>query len=66
MEKPGNHDQFFKEIFSQKAHIADLLQYMLPPDLRDNLDLQSLRLENTLYTDNDLRYHFSDKEVNWP
>jgi predicted transposase/invertase (TIGR01784 family) len=40
--------------------MADLLQYMLPKDLIANLDIQSLELENTSYTDNDLRQHFSD------
>lgn len=60
MKKISPHDQFFKELFSRKDHVADLIRYTLPVDIAKALDLQTLNLENASFVDDDLNQHFSD------
>ena len=40
------HDEFFKEIFGEPAHARDLLEGILPPEVRDLLDLEHLQRED--------------------
>ena len=47
------HDAYFKEVFSDKENVSDLLQSALP-ELSKNLDFESLKLQNTSYIDKEL------------
>ena len=56
----GHHDDFFKETFSIKENVADFTFHVLPPEVRELLDLSSLHLENQSFLDDELSSHFSD------
>lgn len=62
MASPSHHphDHFFRSTFSQVEVISEYLQFFLPPELSESLDLSSLAQENTSYLDDQLNEHFSD------
>ena len=53
------HDAYFKEVFSDKENVCDLLQSALP-ELSKNLDFESLKIQNTSYIDKELNSEFTD------
>lgn len=56
----NHHDIFFKKTLSKKEHAADLLNHVLPAELRREIDFSTLSMENTSYVDSSLAEHFSD------
>jgi predicted transposase/invertase (TIGR01784 family) len=62
MPAPENtpHDEFFKEIFGDIEHARDLLRGILPPDIREILDLGRLQRENTSFLTAQLAEDFAD------
>jgi predicted transposase/invertase (TIGR01784 family) len=54
------HDTFFKEIFSDKDRMVDLIRGALPDKLVGGLDLAHLVLDNASYVDEELKKSFSD------
>ncbi len=49
------HDAFFKEIFSDKENTVDFIQGVLPEELKKDLDLSTLTLDNNSYVDEELK-----------
>ncbi|HDL7618403.1 TPA: Rpn family recombination-promoting nuclease/putative transposase, partial [Yersinia enterocolitica] len=43
---PTPHDALFKNFMTQAATACDLLEFHLPPELRQLCDLSTLRLES--------------------
>ncbi len=60
MKRNNPHDKFFKETFSNKEEAIDLLRNALPKQILKNVDLNTLRLDNTSYVDEKLKESFSD------
>lgn len=60
MKKINPHDRFFKETFSKKEEVQDLINNILPKQLINKLDFTSLQLDNTSYIDEELKENFSD------
>ena len=60
MKKINPHDRFFKETFSKKEEVQDLIVNTLPEELTRGIDFTSLQLDNTSYIDNKLKENFSD------
>lgn len=54
------HDKLFKAAFSHVTAVAALVREYLPKGLSENLDLDTLRQENTSYITGDLQEYFSD------
>ncbi len=59
-----SHDKFFKTIFSKKEAVAEFIEKLLPKDISQHIDLDSLVLDNTEYTDEQLKTHCSDVVYN--
>jgi len=58
------HDKFFKEIFSEKEEATEFIRQILPKELINQLDIDSLTLDNTSYVDDTLEECFSDLVYN--
>ncbi len=54
------HDQFFKAVFSKKKIMADFIKHFLPKSISQNINLDSLNLENNSFIDEEMKEHFSD------
>ncbi|HOV13431.1 MAG TPA: Rpn family recombination-promoting nuclease/putative transposase, partial [Spirochaetota bacterium] len=54
------HDAIFKENFSKLENAVDLINNVLPKEIRDGIDFKTLVLENDSYTDRKLKKYFSD------
>lgn len=54
------HDEFFKEIFGDPAHARDLLQGILPPEVREPLDLDHLQREEGSFLSAQLAEDYAD------
>lgn len=54
------HDRLFRAVFSDTAEAAGLLQAVVPQELRENVDWNSLRLVEGTFVDDDLRQSESD------
>ncbi len=61
MQSP--HDKYFKQLFSQKAEMQELLANGLP-EVAKLLDLNTLQLDTTSYIDKKLNVGFSDLVYN--
>ncbi|CNF62753.1 putative transposase [Yersinia enterocolitica] len=57
---PTPHDALFKNFMTQAATACDLLEFHLPPELRQLCDLSTLRLESGSFIENNLRACYSD------
>ncbi len=57
---PTPHDALFKNFMTQPATACDLLEFHLPPELRQLCDLSTLRLESGSFIENNLRACYSD------
>lgn len=57
---PNPHDAFFRRILSDPAVAAEFLRCYLPPALGAALDLTTVALEETSFTDHKLRRHAAD------
>nr|MBS9780083.1 Rpn family recombination-promoting nuclease/putative transposase [Moraxellaceae bacterium] len=58
------HDKFFKTVFSKKEAVAEFIEKLLPKDISQHIDLESLELDSTEYTDEQLKTHCSDVVYN--
>ena len=60
--KPSDniHDKFFKEIYSRKEIMANLIEEVFPENLRNKLNINTLELENNSFTGEELEEYFSD------
>ncbi len=54
------HDHFFRESFRKREIIENFLQEYLPPVLLNEIDLDTLQLEEGSYIDEELRIHQTD------
>lgn len=54
------HDKFFKETFSHREVAQAFIQELLPNDLVTLLDLDTLTLSNSSFTDEELAEHLAD------
>ena len=66
-EVARRHDRFFRSYFERPEVHGQLLEFALPPDIREGLDTSSLRLEPRTYVDKDHREYFADlsASVEW-
>ncbi|MFB6305724.1 MAG: Rpn family recombination-promoting nuclease/putative transposase [Flavobacteriales bacterium] len=60
MKNINPHDHFFKEAFSDRETAISLIKDTFPEELVRGIDLRTLWLENTSYTDKELKEHFAD------
>jgi predicted transposase/invertase (TIGR01784 family) len=58
------HDKFFKEVFSVKENLLDLLQGTLPREVLNGIHPETLEYDPTEYVDNKLAPHFRDIACN--
>ncbi|RMI24677.1 MAG: Rpn family recombination-promoting nuclease/putative transposase, partial [Calditrichaeota bacterium] len=54
------HDHFFKRFFSDVANVRELLNLVLPTEVREQLDLSVISLEPTSYVSEEYRASLSD------
>ena len=54
------HDKFFKEVFSDIENVADFINGIFPEEIKANLNLNSLAIDNNSYIDEKLEEQFSD------
>ncbi|MEP7336964.1 MAG: Rpn family recombination-promoting nuclease/putative transposase [Acidobacteriota bacterium] len=57
---PNPHDAFFRRVLSDPAVAAEFLRCYLPTALSTALDLTTITLEETSFTDHKLRRHAAD------
>ena len=56
----NHHDAFFRQVFSQPEVAADFLANYLPAEVRNQLNLDHVELEQDSFIDDELREHFAD------
>ncbi len=54
------HDHYFKEIFTHKENVVDFVQYYLPPEVVNLLDVTTLEISKDSFVDSSLQELFSD------
>jgi len=54
------HNNFFVEVFSNRENALDFLLGTLPPRLKNELNLNTIKLDSGSYVDEELKTHFSD------
>jgi predicted transposase YdaD len=54
------HDKFFKSTFSRLDVVQSFIEEVFPPQYRDKINLNSLKLSNTSFVDNELAEHLAD------
>ena len=59
----NHHDSYFKQIFSKKNQVIDLLQGTLP-DLSKNIKFDSLKIDNNSYINKELDTEYTDLVYN--
>ncbi len=59
-----SHDKFFKTLFSKKEAVAEVIEKILPSNISEPLDLDTLILDNTEYVDEELKNTCSDVVYN--
>lgn len=57
---PTPHDALFKQFLTHPETAKDLLDIHLPPALRKECDLSTLKLESGSFIEEDLQPYFSD------
>jgi len=60
MEITNPHDKLFREIWSNKAVAADVLQNYLPEDVLKFIDLSSLEISKDSFIEKELKDYYSD------
>jgi predicted transposase/invertase (TIGR01784 family) len=60
----NTHDKFFKSLFSNKNEVKEFVSKTINPSIVENLDLSTLKIDNTEYLDNRLSSSFSDLVYN--
>lgn len=59
-----SHDKFFKTLFSGKDEIKEFVTKTLPTEITENLQLETLELDQTEYVESNLRTTYSDLVYN--
>ena len=59
-----SHDRFFKTLFSGKNEIKEFVTKTFPTEITENLQLETLELDQTEYVDSNLRTAYSDLVYN--
>ncbi len=59
-----SHDKLFKTVFTKKEAVAEFIDKLLPKNISQHIDLDSLELDSTEYTDEQLKIHCSDVVYN--
>ncbi len=59
-----SHDKFFKSLFSKKEAVAEVIEKILPSNISEPLNLETLTLDNTEYVDEELKNTCSDVVYN--
>jgi predicted transposase/invertase (TIGR01784 family) len=54
------HDKFFKSTFSRLDVVQSFIEEVFPTQHRDKINLNSLKLSNTSFVDNELTEHLAD------
>ena len=54
------HDNFFKYIFKEKENAVDFITGVFPANIKNNLNLATLKITESSFTDKNRRKHFSD------
>jgi predicted transposase/invertase (TIGR01784 family) len=54
------HDKFFKASFSRLDVVQSFIEEVFPPQYRDKINLNSLKLSNATFIDNELSEHLAD------
>lgn len=54
------HDHFFKTIFTDKENTIDFITGVFPDNIRRNLELSTLMIAESSFTDSKLKEHLSD------
>jgi predicted transposase/invertase (TIGR01784 family) len=54
------HDRFFRSVFSELDNARDLLRNLLPPQVFQLLDLESIEISDDSFIDERLSLHQSD------
>lgn len=57
---PNPHDKFFKESFSRLEVTKSFIEEVFPSDIRDKMNLNSLKLSNASFIDDMLKEYFAD------
>ena len=60
MKIENPHDKFFKETFGDVAVARDFLYHYLPPELMQQVDMESLEPQKDSFVNKDLEENFSD------
>jgi predicted transposase/invertase (TIGR01784 family) len=54
------HDKFFKSTFSRLEVVQSFIEEVFPAQFKDKINLNSLKLSNTSFIDNELTEHLAD------
>ena len=54
------HDKFFRASFSRLDVVQSFIEEVFPPQYRDKINLNSLKLSNATFIDNELSEHLAD------
>jgi len=54
------NDSFFHKIFDSPENARDFLEGVLPDELKNQLDLSIIKIEDTKYVSNEFKKGFSD------
>ncbi len=60
----NSHDKFFKNLFSRKKEVKEFIIKTLPKELVKNINLKTLKLDNSEYVDEQLKSSYSDVVYN--
>ena len=60
MPKKPKHDQLFKRIMGNEIAAQEFLEYYLPSNFKDQLDLSNIKVEKESYIEESLRRKYSD------
>ncbi|WP_425364563.1 Rpn family recombination-promoting nuclease/putative transposase [Candidatus Tisiphia endosymbiont of Mystacides longicornis] len=60
MPKKPKHDQLFKRIMGNEIAAQEFLEYYLPSNFKEKLDLSKIKVEKESYIEESLRRKYSD------
>ncbi|WP_341757026.1 MULTISPECIES: Rpn family recombination-promoting nuclease/putative transposase [unclassified Candidatus Tisiphia] len=60
MTKKPKHDQLFKKIMGNEIAAQEFLEYYLPKDFQEKIDLSKIKVEKESYIEESLRRKYSD------
>ncbi len=60
MTKRPKHDQLFKKIMGNEIAAQEFLEYYLPNNFKEKIDLSKIKIEQESYIEESLRRKYSD------